>query len=440
MKAIKFFGTLLCVTMAATNLMAQDEATKEECLLNQSLFYEAAKVKNYAEAVDSWNFVYNTCPQMSKAIYTYGVQIVTWQMEKETDKAKKEELFQKLMKVYDDWMINFGNDTKVPAAEILGRKALTYMRYKPEDKQTPYNWLKECATTLKKDAKATHLQQYVVLSYTLYKENEALAEAFINDYIFTNDLLENNAADPEERDAAKYGQVDGQLDLLFAQSGAADCTQLEKIYGEKVEQNKENLEFLNSTLRLFRGMGCKESKVFFAASTYAHKISPSAESANGCAEMCYKNGEYTQAIKFYEEAAELATDDNDKADYFFKIAQIYNSNLNSSSKSREFARLSLEKNPNQGNPYLLIGTLYAGTRNVYDDPVLNKTIYWVAVDKFRKAKEVDNSPECVETANKLINTYSQYFPSKEDVFMHPDLESGKQFCVGGWIGECTTCR
>ena len=105
---------------------------------------------------------------------------------------------------------------------------------------------------------------------------------------------------------------------------------------------------------------------------------------------------------------------------------------------REYARLSLDNNPNQGNPYILIGLLYADSRNIYDDPVLRNTIYWVAVDKFRKAKEVD--PECANQADELIRSYSRYFPSKEDVFMHPDLGEGKQFCVGGWIGECTICR
>ena len=56
---------------------------------------------------------------------------------------------------------------------------------------------------------------------------------------------------------------------------------------------------------------------------------------------------------------------------------------------------------------------------------------------FRKAKSVDSS--CASDANKLIATYSQYFPSKEDIFFHRDLELNGPFRVGGWIGRTTTC-
>ena len=119
---------------------------------------------------------------------------------------------------------------------------------------------------------------------------------------------------------------------------------------------------------------------------------------------------------------------------------MYYLELNNNSRAREYARNSLEFNPNNGSPYLLIGSMYAKTRGIYDDPILAKSVYWVAVDKFVKAKQVDQSPKNIADANKLINTYSAYFPSKEDVFFQPELQAGKQFVVGGWIGESTIAR
>jgi len=55
-----------------------------------------------------------------------------------------------------------------------------------------------------------------------------------------------------------------------------------------------------------------------------------------------------------------------------------------------------------------------------------------------KAKQVDSS--CAEEANELIRRYSPHFPSKDDMFFKPELNEGKSFFVGGWIGENTTCR
>ncbi len=52
---------------------------------------------------------------MSKAIYTYGVRIITWQMDNESDPAKKEALFEKLMTLHDNQAKYFGDDPKAPA-------------------------------------------------------------------------------------------------------------------------------------------------------------------------------------------------------------------------------------------------------------------------------------------------------------------------------------
>lgn len=60
------------------------------------------------------------------------------------------------------------------------------------------------------------------------------------------------------------------------------------------------------------------------------------------------------------------------------------------------------------------------------------------VDKAERARAMD--PSVANEANRIIGSYRQHFPAKEDVFMHPDLEEGASFTVGGWIGETTTIR
>jgi hypothetical protein len=69
---------------------------------------------------------------------------------------------------------------------------------------------------------------------------------------------------------------------------------------------------------------------------------------------------------------------------------------------------------------------------------LAKTVYWAAVDKLEKAKSVD--PSCAAEAQKLINSYRQQYPSKEDVFFKPELKPGTTFHIGGWINEDVRCR
>ena len=89
---------------------------------------------------------------------------------------------------------------------------------------------------------------------------------------------------------------------------------------------------------------------------------------------------------------------------------------------------------------MLMGKMYAATsKSVYpDDAVLARAVYYAAIDKFQKAKEVD--PSVAEEANSLIASYRAHLPSTEEIFMHPDLEKGKSFTIGGWIGESTVIR
>ncbi len=423
---------------AAPKPKPQPAEMTEECEINISLFAEAAKQKNYADAVTPWEAAFANCKGTQRAIYTYGVRIVDWQIKQEKDAAKKEQLIDKLLSVYDEQMLYFGDDPKQPSAYLLGMKAYYLMLYRPADVATAYAWIKESVHTLGKKSQPAFLQQFVTASYTLYKKDNALASQFVNDYVFANDLLEAEAANQASKNAKTASQVDAAMDQLFAQSGAADCEQMDKIYAEQVEKNKDNYDYLEATARLYRQVDCRESAVYFNASEYAHAIKPTAESAAGCAAMSYKKGEYNRAIDYYLEAISMLEDANEIADIHLKIAKIYTDNLNNSVKSREYARKSLEANPNQGTPYLMIGLLYAKTKGIYDSAALNKTVYWVAVDKFVKAKQVD--PSLTEQANELIRAYASHFPTTEEVFFEPDLEDGKPFTVGGWIGETTTCR
>mgnify|MGYP000447562827 CR=1 FL=1 len=150
------------------------------------------------------------------------------------------------------------------------------------------------------------------------------------------------------------------------------------------------------------------------------------------------DSEYLSA-EALEKKHRLETDPSSKAEDYYMIAVI-NLDQKNYSKAREYAKKAAATNTSYGQPYILIGQMYAATvKNVFpNDGVLARAAYNVAIDQWEKAKQVDES--CVEEANKLIGTYRAHLPSTEEIFMHPDLEKGKSFTVGGWIGETTRIR
>lgn len=412
----------------------------EECIVNTSLFSEHAKVGNYADALDPWQKVYNDCPTASKNIYIQGVKIIQWQISNAKDETQRNELIEKLMKLFDDRIKYYGNDRKMPRPKILEKKAYTYSQYRPNELNTIYPWLKEAVDQLKTQADPSTLQLFAFTSHGLYKADNSLAEQFINDYTVANTILSENSNNTALRDTDKYAEVKQAVDVLFAASGVADCEKMNSIFLPNIENNKDNQQYLQTTMKLFRSLKCTENPAYFKASEYSHKIAPSAESASGMGNMCFGKQEYDKAIKYYEEAIALSTDDSDIADDQFRIALSY-FKMNQMAKTREYCKLSLAKKTNQGAPYILLGTIYASAKGTSDDPTLAKAVYWVAVDQFNKARNAEpENQQIVEHATKLIHTFSAYFPTKEEVFMHPEISDGKSFFVGGWVNENTTVR
>lgn len=433
---------ILLSLLVLTNFVNAQEVP-EQCQINLSLMNESAKNKQYADAYTPWKAVFDECPAASKAIYQRGRSILQWKLGDEAQKkdmAAYKETFDLLMKMYDSRIQYFGTDKAYPTPWILGIKGLDYAAYVQGDdlKKPAYEWLKQSVDGMGDETELEVLRQYVMLSSEIYKAEPEHASKFIDDYLKAAAILDKQASDPDNKHAELAAQIKQGLDYTFVQSGAADCTTLDGIYAEELKSNLDNLDYLNKVMAFYRKVGCTEQEVYFTAATAAHAIEPTVESANGCAQMAYKKGEFSKAIGYYEEATQLETESLEKAEFQYKIAQIYYTELNNYSRTRQHALKSLEYNPKNGKAYLLIGVIYASSKNIYDDPVLSKSVYWVAVDKFYRAKQVDSS--LTGDADKMINTYSAYFPTKEEIFFSKDMNEGESFTVGGWIGEKTTVR
>jgi hypothetical protein len=122
-----------------------------------------------------------------------------------------------------------------------------------------------------------------------------------------------------------------------------------------------------------------------------------------------------------------------------RIANIYYAYLKNFPKSREAALQAARFQPGWGDPYILIGTLYAssgplcGSGRGWDSQV----VVWPAIDMWNRAKSIDG--RTTSKANNLINKYSQYMPTVGDIFQR-NLQEGQDYFVPCWIQESTKIR
>ena len=437
---------------AAAVVEEEEPTITEECVINVSLFHESVKNKMYADAYGPWWEVYTTCPNANKSIYTDGAKIVEALYQATSDPAEKERLAKLAIEMQDKRIRFFGNDPKYPKAYILGEKGLAYVDFYGESKlEEARACLRESAEAMGTKSKMMVLKSLVDVSYALYKQDkDGKAEQLISDYELASNLLGDQASDPNNKNADLASKQKDYVDNIFAISGAADCSKLDELYWDDVRDNVNNLEVLQKIVKLYKRVRCTESDIYFSACEAAHKLQPTQESAAGCASMAAKKGDYEQAVAYYDEAIKLAMIEDeleDVADYQYNAAFYCYNNLKKYQEARKYALASiatlnsLGMNKGQGRCYIIIGMCYAATQLYPQDAkgrILNKTVYWVAVDKFVKAKQVDPSVEA--QANEFISSYSKYYPSKEERFDLPNEFSGSTYFVGGWIGESTNIR
>ncbi len=450
------------LAMSATHVIAQD--FPEDCVTNNSLYTEYAKQKNYADAYEFWSLLYAQCPNYNKNIYIYGESILKWQIQQasKNDPTKMQEWVDKLMKLYDDRITYFGNDTKKPAAAILGDKAIAYLTYKGNDAdlELAYKWLSQCVDEQKENADAKVLVQWVNVSFKKYRKDPNFKADYISNYMkgseYINGALDRYQirldADLEkgEDEAAKKdaGIAQQFIDYIktqkvgmvsqFGNSGAADCETLVALFTPQVEEKKDDSQFLTNVIALLSRSKCKDSNLYFTASEAVYNLSPSMESAKGMAQQAIKKENWDAALKYFEQSLSFAIQPEDKADILLLMATVQYKYKKNFSKARELCYNSLKYDAKQADPYIYIADMYRQSGAMVfpnEDAVVRSTVYMAAVEELQKAKAAD--PSRAADINSMIASYKKAYPEKSQLFMK-GMTAGKKFNIPGWMNVTVT--
>lgn len=415
-----------------------------ECVRNIVFFKTYAKSNNYVDAYDFWKKVYDNCPAASKDTYIVGSKILNWRIEQAKTEAERNAAIEELMEMYDNRIKYFGDDPKAGSDYIMGNKVQDYTNLLKEkaDYNKVYSWL---SPIVKEKGETTDpLALYFFTYSSMIKQmlDPAHREQYVKDQLMVDGYYANQiaAAKAQGNDklAENYANYKSSSEAAFAASGAASCDVMERIYAPQIEEKKKDLGFLKSVIGLFQSVRCTESRTYFAASDYLYQLEPSSGAALGIARKAMADKNYDRAKKFYTEAIDLSTSSEEKGEAYYSLATMAYKQGNYAT-ARTYCNQAMEARSGFGAPMLLIAQMYAASAtSIYDDPIKQRIVYCLVVDKCNRAKSID--PSITAEANKLIGTYSQHFPAKEDVFMHPDLNAGSSFSVGGWIGETTTIR
>ena len=431
MKKITLVLLSLAMTAFGLRVSAQGKygADSAECIKYLSYYQEYFKQKSYDEALPSWRKAIKLCPPTaSQNLLLNGMTLMTREINKTKDADLRAAMVDTLLML---------NDVR---AKYYPKYAVTAMNNKGQyisqffkDPKAVYDGLAEVIATNQEQTKPSLLLLNLNSAIELFKDGKLGADEVINTYQNSIALLAK--AEQDETITKTKADIEG----LFITSQVASCDNLIALFTPRYEADPDNMDLITNIVKMLGTTdGCQNNDLFLKAVTKMHKNEPSASSAYYLYKLYSANGENDNAAKFLEEAASYKDLDSQTAsDYQLELAT-FSLKAGMMGKAFESAKKSAElSSSNQGKAYYLIGTIWGATR-CGGNEVEKRANYWVAVDYLQKAKAADES--LTADCNKLIGTYSSYYPQKAEAFMY-DVVDGQTYNVNcGGMHATTTVR
>lgn len=445
----KHYLTMIAILMSMGLSMAQ--AQNPECMTNLSIYAEHAKVKNYDAAYEPWKMVYESCPDINKANFSYGEKILSHKI-KNSSGADKDGYIQDLMSLYDNSLKFFPQ--KFSKAGVAIDKALLSYDNKMASNDQLYDMLGAAFQGDKKNFKnpkalylyfsslvdlhgagKKELQEvfdvYDDVTEKVEDENKKLTaivtKLLPKDSLGTLTSKEKRQLRAATTNSKSYGKIAGSIDSKLG--ALADCGNLIPLYQKSYEAKKGDVKWVKRAVGRMFSKDCTDDPLFSTMVELQAELDPSADVYVYLGTLKTKSGDSKGAIADFNKAVELETDAYRKSNILYKIATTVR--RSSKSQARSYALKAINANSSNGKAYLLIANLYAGSANSCGTTAFEKrAIYWKAADMARKAGRVD--PSLSGRASKSAASYAAKAPTKEMIFSA--AMAGKTVTFKCWVG------
>ncbi|MEC7264730.1 MAG: hypothetical protein VXW38_13395 [Bacteroidota bacterium] len=450
----RHYLTMITVVMLTGLSMAQ--AQNPECMTNLSIYAEHAKVKNYDAAYEPWKMVYESCPDINKANFSYGEKILAHKIDKSSG-AEKDGFIQDLLALYDNSIKYF--PTNYSKADVAIDKALLLYENKMASDEQLFSMLDK---GFKEDRENFTNPKALYLYFSSLVDLHGAGKKDLQDVFDTYDdvtakldeenqkvtdalqkLLEKEDAGTAltakeaklksayETNSESFGKVASSVDSKLG--ALADCDNLIPLYQKNYEEKKGDVKWVKSAVGRMFSKDCTDDPMFRKLFEAQLALDPSADAYMYSGVLKQKAGDNSGAVADFNKAVSLETDSYKKSNILYKIATSVR--RSSASQARNYALKSIEANASNGKAYLLIANLYAGSANdCGSTPFEKRAIYWKAAEMARKAGRVD--PALSGHANQTAVSYEAKAPTKEMIFSSG--MAGKTVSFSCWVGGSVT--
>jgi tetratricopeptide (TPR) repeat protein len=164
---------------------------------------------------------------------------------------------------------------------------------------------------------------------------------------------------------------------------------------------------------------------------YSVKVTP--QSAYYMALAATKQKKFPEAIRYYEESAQLEPNPLEKANIYYTLATGLSSG--DKSKSKEYLNNALTFDPKMGKAYLFLAQSYSNSKEECGKTDFEKkAVIYLAIQTVKKAGVAD--PKLKPTADKMEADFKSQSLTQEEI--KKSKMNGKSLTIGCWINETIT--
>jgi tetratricopeptide (TPR) repeat protein len=402
------------------------------CEQKHSEWYEFYKAKNYTDAYTPMKWVLDNCAASKVQVYIVGPRIVKAVLDIAPD-SRKQGLIDTLFILYD-WRMNYFPSDDYETAKILASKGNDMISLRKDQYAEANAILKQSIGILGKESSANTLFNFAKTSAQLYNDKVVTKAEIIDIYQDVSQIISDNLTDEDQENDQYYEQAQKGIDNMFGP--IINCEDLIPFFTGVYSDLVANTFRLQRAALLLERKECTSNDLYFQMAQDLYKLNPDVESAIRIGNMAYLRNDFGKAIELYKQAAGMDDDATRRGETHLKIAQCY-VEQGSRESARTWALKAAADKPKWGDPFLLIGDLYAQTKGCGTNEFEVKTVFWAAIDKYEYAMSID--PSVAEKAQKRISTYRSFAPDKTLTFTYGKLDAGT-VDVGCWINEKAKIR
>ncbi len=391
-------------------------------------------LKDTAIAYSYWRPVFFNEPCTLKRIVADGVDIFHYKIRHAKSIEEKNAYIDTLLMIIDYWNKCFPDEPFGHPGFVAGMKAYELSRFAPERYADIYKFGLQSLNSLGNNTPYFVLSPLMWSAIRLYADKVLPADSVLKVYSTTKKVIEANK---NSQDSQYYRSVSAQIDNMLVRSGIfKDCNQAEQYLADILETTTDSSTWMLAYSVLL-SKKCYSSGLFVKVARYMLDSLHDKGAIIPLAVALKEQDKCRQAISVLEENASKLGSSEAISKAYLQAAQWTYSCLKDYPYAYKLAKKAVDANPRFGKAWIFIGDLYAASSSICKEKLDAKAVYWLAIDMYNKAMQVD--PSVKQLAQKKIARAKQHTPTREEAFFYL-LKEGDTYTVGCWINKSTTVR